>query len=256
MSLKHENFYNEMYLSNEYATGIEGRNEEEALKMFIENYGLKDKKVLEIGCGRGAFQNLVEDYTGVDIALSVQKYINKKFVNASVDNLPFENETFDAIWSIAALEHVANPEKALKEIARVLKPSGVVYLAPAWHVRSWASEGYHVRPWSNFGFKGKIIKASIFFRNLLWYRALFALPFRSIREIQYCLGSRKPTKFIYKCLKPNYEKYWCADSDACNSMDPHEMLLWFKSRGWLLESHKTLLKRFLVRHGAIIVKKL
>ena len=120
MSLKHENFYNEMYLSNEYATGIEGRNEEEALKMFIENYGLKDKKVLEIGCGRGAFQNLVEDYTGVDIALSVQKYINKKFVNASVENLPFEDETFDGIWSIAVLEHIINPEKALEEIARIL----------------------------------------------------------------------------------------------------------------------------------------
>ena len=80
MSLKHGDFYNEMYLSNEYAVGIEDRNEETALKVFVENYGLKDKKVLEIGCGRGAFQDLVEDYTGVNVASSAQKYIKKKFV--------------------------------------------------------------------------------------------------------------------------------------------------------------------------------
>ena len=66
---------------------------------------------------------------------------------------------------------------------------------------------------------------------------------------------KSPSKFYYKKLVPNYEKYWCADSDATCSMDPHEMLLWFKSRGWKTPSHSTLLKRFFVRHGAIIVQK-
>lgn len=255
MSLKQNDFYNRMYLSSDYACGTEGRNEIADLKTFIEKYNLQDKKVVEIGCGRGAFQNLVEDYTGVDIASSAQQYIKKKFIHSQAENLSFDNEIFDAVWSITVLEHVHDPEKALGEIARVLKPGGIGYLKPAWHVRSWASEGYEVRPWSDFGFIGKVIKASIPLRNTLWLRALFTLTFRLIREIQYFLGDKKPTRFIYKSLKPNYEKYWCADSDACNSMDPHEMLLWFKSRGWVLESHPTFIKRFLVRHGAIIVKK-
>lgn len=255
MSLKQNDFYNEMYTSNEYASGMENRKETDALKTFIEKYSLSNKKVLEIGCGRGAFQHLVEDYIGVDISYSAQKYIEKKFVNAPAENLPFENESFDAAWSITVLEHVHNPEKALEEIVRILKPGGVAYLAPAWHVRSWASEGYEVRSWSDFDWKGKIIKASIPFRNMLWFRALFTLPFRLIRELRFFLRGNKPTKFIYKPLKANYEKYWCADSDACNSMDPHEMLLWFKSRGWSVESHPTFIKRFLVRHEAIIVKK-
>jgi hypothetical protein len=32
-------------------------------------------------------------------------------------------------------------------------------------------------------------------------------------------------------LTPNYEKYWVADSDAVNSIDSHEAMLWFRSRG-------------------------
>ncbi len=255
MSLKQNDFYNRMYTNDEYASGVESRKETEALNGFIKKHDLKNKKVLEIGCGRGAFQNLVDDYTGVDIASSAQKYIKKKFVQAPVESLPFGSETFDGIWSIAALEHVTNPEKALEEILRVLKSGGVAYLAPAWHVRSWASQGYEVRHWKDLGLKGKLINASIPLGNALWFRALLTLPFRLIREVQYFLGDKKSTKFIYKSLKSNYEKYWCADSDACNSMDPHEMLLWFKSRGWLLESHPIFIKRFLVRHGAIIVKK-
>ncbi|GEM_PF-958311 len=255
MFSEEKQFYEQQYESDHYAKGIDGRVEKTALEKFINSYNLKNKKVLEIGCGRGAFQDLVHDWTGVDIASSTQKYIKKEFVVASADKLPFNSESFDAIWSITALEHVSNPEAALEEIVRVLKPGGVAYLAPAWHVRSWAGEGYEVRPWSDFKWKGKLVKVSIPFRNVFWVRALFTLPFRLLREFLFLFQKNIPTKFNYKKLKPNYEKYWCADSDACCSMDPHEMLLWFKSREWITPSHPSLLKRFLVRHDAIIVQK-
>jgi len=35
----------------------------------------------------------------------------------------------------------------------------------------------------------------------------------------------------YRRLIPNYEKYWVPDSDAVNSIDSHEAMLWFRSRG-------------------------
>jgi SAM-dependent methyltransferase len=41
--------------------------------------------------------------------------------------IPFEDETFDAVVAQAVLEHVADPERAVAEIWRVLKPSGLVY---------------------------------------------------------------------------------------------------------------------------------
>ena len=36
----------------------------------------------------------------------------------------------------------------------------------------------------------------------------------------------------YGRLVPNYDKFWLADSDACINIDPHEVILWFWSRGW------------------------
>ena len=41
--------------------------------------------------------------------------------------LPFQNETFDAVWIQAVLEHVLDPSAVVGEIHRVLKPGGIVY---------------------------------------------------------------------------------------------------------------------------------
>jgi SAM-dependent methyltransferase len=248
-------FYNRQYLETDYASGIEERQETSALQALVKSYDLKDKRVLEIGCGRGAFQRIVEKWVGVDLAFSAGSYLRKPFIAASAEALPFKENSFDGTWSITVLEHSPHPEKSLEEITRVLKPGGVAYLAPAWHCRPWAAQGYEVRPWSDFDWKGKLIKVSIPLRNAIWFRAIYTIPMRIWRESLFLLKRKKPMHFRYRELKANHETYWCADSDACNSMDPHEMLLWFRSRGWDSPSHPTWASRFLVRHGAIILQK-
>jgi ubiquinone/menaquinone biosynthesis C-methylase UbiE len=42
-------------------------------------------------------------------------------------DLPFQNESFDAIITTAVLEHVLYPERVVSELHRVLKPSGLLY---------------------------------------------------------------------------------------------------------------------------------
>jgi SAM-dependent methyltransferase len=46
---------------------------------------------------------------------------------ASAENLPFANDSFDIIVTQETLEHVANPFKAMEEIARVIKLGGLLY---------------------------------------------------------------------------------------------------------------------------------
>src|SRR5262249_48981294 len=166
-------------------------------------------------------------YVGMDVASSAASFFTKPFVVGSAEELPFADGSFDALWSITVLEHVQHPEKALQEVARVLKPGGVAYLAPAWHCRTWAAEGDQVRPWSDFGLRGKLIKLSIPLRDALWFRAASAIPLRVMREGLFQLNRKRPTTFHYRKLKANYHTYWTSDSDACSAMDPHEMLLWF-----------------------------
>ena len=104
--------------------------------------------------------------------------------------MPFHDNYFEAIWSIHVLEHVPDPESALLEMRRVLKPGGLLFLSPAWYCRPWAAQGYAVRPYSDLDLKGKVVKASIPLRNNLIFRAGYVIPRRLGRLILAWLGLR------------------------------------------------------------------
>jgi len=191
---------------------------------------LKNKKALDVGAGRGYLQDIVDDYTGLDISTTAGRFYHKRFVLGSATALPFPDDQFDIAWSVYVLEHVPNPEQALREMRRVVKDGGFVYLQPSWGCVSWAADGYEVRPYSDFSLKGKLIKASIPLRGSRPFYAAYQFPIRFIRLLSTSV-SPGPTRLHYVRLTPNYEKYWVADSDAVNSIDRYEALLWFLSRG-------------------------
>jgi SAM-dependent methyltransferase len=195
---------------------------------FVDHFNLVKKPVLEIGSGRGYLQDIAENYIGLDISPSVARFYHKKFVVGSATALPFPDESFDGVWSIWVFEHVPNPEQAFREMRRVTRNNGVIFLLPAWNVAPWAAQGYSVRPYSDFGPLGKLIKATIPFRSSNEIRAAGILPVRLSRALAARFG---PTALRYERLRPNYEQYWVNDSDAVNSIDSYEGALWFLSRG-------------------------
>ncbi len=206
----------------------EGFRIEEKVTAFVKQFNLSDKQVLEIGSGRGYLQDVAQNYTGLDISATVARFYHKKFILGSATAMPFTDDSFDGVWSIWVFEHVPNPEQAFREARRVTRDNGVLFLLPAWNCTSWAAEGYEVRPYSDFGTVGKIIKASIPLRTTPPFVTVSIVPNRIVRSIASYFG---PTKLRYRRLKPNYEKYWVPDSDAVNSMDRYEAMLWFLSRG-------------------------
>ncbi|NQT15659.1 MAG: class I SAM-dependent methyltransferase [Planctomycetes bacterium] len=250
-----ETFYDRQYAGDRYAspTTASRHGGHRMLGQFIERFSLQNKRCLEIGCGRGAFQDLVDDYTGVDISTSVRQCLHKPFYHASATSLPFEDNSFDAAWSIWVLEHIVDPEKALLEMRRVLKPGGLLLLCPAWQCRSWAAEGYPVRPYRDFSLKGKLIKSTVPLRDSVPYRSLSIAPRRAIRLCQWVF-TRRPVTLRARKLKPNYERFWMSDSDAVNSIDPYEAILWFVSRGDRCLTYPEHRSQFLVRTGEIVFR--
>jgi len=94
--------------------------------------------ILDVGCGYNAlflskiikFQPSIIKAFGIDI--SVNSQIKESLIHlipADINKIfPFENNFFDAIFCIAVIEHIDNYQKALKEIYRVLKPEGFLFL--------------------------------------------------------------------------------------------------------------------------------
>lgn len=101
-----------------------------------------DARVLEVGCGPAELwrQNLVRIPEGWVITLSdlsggmldaAREWFGDRadYVVADVQDLPFENGSFDAAIANHMLYHVSDRPRALAELARVLRPGGVLFAA-------------------------------------------------------------------------------------------------------------------------------
>lgn len=94
------------------------------------------RSMLEVGCGLAEvipFLPTGIKYTGLDssefcIKTSKNKYPAHSFVTAYAEKMPFGDELFDLVLSINTLEHVYNPKKVLKEIARAVREGGYIIL--------------------------------------------------------------------------------------------------------------------------------
>jgi len=116
-------------------------------------------KMLEPGCGRGEFlrnfQELGLDVYGVDISEEAKEFSTSYPVDiCDVENevLPFEDSTFDVIYSKSFIEHLYYPERFLKEAYRVLKPGGkLITLVPDWesNYKIYFDDFTHRTPFTN-----------------------------------------------------------------------------------------------------------
>jgi SAM-dependent methyltransferase len=200
------------------------------LREFVRAHHLERGRVLDVGSGHGLLQDVVEDYTGIDLSSRVAPLYHKPFVVGSATAMPFQDSSFDAIWTFWVLEHIPQPERTLVEMRRVLKDGGVLLLSPAWDCTPWASDGLDVRPYADFNWSGKIVKASLPVQQSPYFRVLHAMPIRAVRSLQYRLGG-EATRLQFRALDPNYETYWEPDTDAAVSLTRHEAWLWFRARG-------------------------
>lgn len=90
-------------------------------------------KVLEIGCGIGSavFELSQQGYdvTGTDISSAAIAYGQKKYGNIrlevqAAETLPYEDESFDVALSFDLFEHIAQIDRHVSEVRRVLRPGG------------------------------------------------------------------------------------------------------------------------------------
>lgn len=110
---------------------------EDVLAKYVNEEGESSEPAIiaDIGCGKGAYlKNLIRkfpnfQYAAVDLSETVMSYIGNQKIRinqGTLTNIPYDDNTFDFVYTCEALEHAVDIENAIKEMARVTKPNGMI----------------------------------------------------------------------------------------------------------------------------------
>ncbi len=124
---------------------------EQALSTLFSYVDLNEKSVLIVGLGQGLevpiflsrgcnSVDAVEPFPAVKEADFGAKF---KLHTAPAEKIPLQDSSFDVVYTLASLEHMTNPSKAVQEMLRVLKPNGILFCGagPFWY----SPYGYHAK---------------------------------------------------------------------------------------------------------------
>ena len=111
---------------------------------FFRQHVRPDSRILDCGCGPGSITvglaQWAPDGQTVGVDLSAQQLdgarslarelgvTNVTFREGDIFKLPFEDDSFDVVFSQTVLVHIPNPDRAITEVKRVLRPGGLVAL--------------------------------------------------------------------------------------------------------------------------------
>ncbi|MEK7159992.1 MAG: class I SAM-dependent methyltransferase [Patescibacteria group bacterium] len=138
--------------------------------------------ILDAGCGEGftleylRVRNIGKTYEGVDflqkaVEIGTKIHPNITLRKESVYEMPYKDNSFDLVLSTEVLEHLEEPQKALKEIFRVSKkyvllsvPNEPIFIASNFlRGKNWSRFGNdieHINHWTFFGFE-KFVKENL-----------------------------------------------------------------------------------------------
>lgn len=127
---------------------------------FALQYLNPGMKALDIACGSGYGSAMIKqagcEVVGGDYDEDIIDYDRKtwegiQFEKTDALNLPFDDESFDAVVSFETIEHVHDGQHFLSEMRRVLKPKGIFICStpnihyaghPPFHVHEYESEEF------------------------------------------------------------------------------------------------------------------
>ncbi len=150
---------------------------------------MKDKLVLDVGCGVGRFMDVAlqqdAQVIGIDLSFSIdvarENFKDCKrahFIQADIFNLPFKEGIFDFIYSIGVLHHTPDPKKAFSLLPRLLKKGGVISI---W---VYSNDGLYLKLYNFFSDAYRIFTKRMRPRRL-YALSKIAVPFYYVKKIPF-----------------------------------------------------------------------
>ena len=135
-------FMNYGYLSADLDLTLSSEDEKDRYTIQLYHHvssqiNLEGLRVLEIGSGRGGGCNYIAKYlkpaemvgldispSAVDLSNTIYNFDNLSFSEGDAENLPFEDNIFDAIINVESSHCYTSMNRFISEVSRVLKPNG------------------------------------------------------------------------------------------------------------------------------------
>lgn len=180
----------------------------------------KGAKVLEFGAAYGKhlseLKNLGYDVVGVEPTLeSCQKakeLYNLDLINKTIEEVDFENESFDVIIMSMVLEHVRNPKNIIEKCFQLLKKDGELLISIP------TSDGFEFKKFKQFCYITQppyhiTLPSKNGFEYLIkdWFKIVdIQYQYTGDRDLCFSASFEKPTKpdLLNKFLSIGYNKIW------------------------------------------------
>ena len=208
---------------------------------FFRRFGLEkeffhNKDVLEVGVGNGRYAEIPLKYGsnlyGIDLSSSVDsaysnlkpKYKSLNIAQADLQDLPFEDCTFDVIYAFGVLHHTPDPELSFNKLVPLLKKDGVICIT-VYPEYGMYKNSLIVRKITNN------LHPYILYPIILILVLILYIPYKYLLLRHTFLGKIFPIGIndsifeailvTYDCYSPKYQFCYAA----------HEIFSWYKKAG-------------------------
>lgn len=188
--------------------------------------------VLDVGCGNGNTDIFIAERVGcriVGVDISGLRIENARklaqrsgfsdtleFEKASITDLPFKSNLFTQVWSQATLYHVHNLKKALREIYRVLQPSGIFVFDDLIQERKHVSNTAQQHVFDRMMFESTFSKDE-------YVAQLEKLHFTVLLSVDLSLHLRRNYELLAQKVKPVSEERHYSYLKMCEAIDRNEI---------------------------------
>lgn len=171
-------------------------------KILSETGAVTSRVILNVGAGGGDTSVMLQAFgtvRSVELDQALYSYcrdIRKLEVDlASVLSLPYEENSFDMVCLFDVLEHVEEDNAALKELRRVVKPGGYIFMtAPAYQFL-WSGHdvvNQHKRRYTRKELNEKAAAAGFTPFYSSYFNSLLFLPVAAMRGIKNLFKRKDP----------------------------------------------------------------
>lgn len=167
------------------------------IKVLKKNSAYLKGKILDVGCGVKPYKEYLiasTEYIGIDGQQKVRPDIL-----ARAQEIPFPDNYFDSVLCTEVLEHLPEPEEAIRQIKRVLKKNGYLYLTvpQEWPLHYEPDDYYR---FTKYGIKYLLEKNDFKIVGINRIGGVFSLIGQRLIDVVW--------QFIVNSLKPVFGLNW------------------------------------------------